>query len=224
MTRPPRRLREWEGVTGDTSRLDAADDALAGPPGSDLPFAWPGILRRFALALIAVMRGDAAEAAAWLDHYRPWKGLYIPYNPVGMASDALIALRLATVGRPDEAMSHFENALAFCARSGFRPELARTCCDYGQALVRRGAPADRERARQVLGQGPAVARELRMMPAMRRIEATMARAALGDERPAGLSLREVEVLRLAAAGKANKEIAADLHISYHTVVNHLKSI
>ena len=31
-------------------------------------------------------------------------------------------------------------------------------------------------------------------------------------------------MRLVAAGKANKEIAADLCISYHTVVNHLKSI
>ena len=43
-------------------------------------------------------------------------------------------------------------------------------------------------------------------------------------RPAGLTEREVEVLCLIAGGKANKEIAADLHLSAKTVSRHLTNI
>jgi len=42
--------------------------------------------------------------------------------------------------------------------------------------------------------------------------------------PAGLSQREVEVLRLLAAGKTNPDIAAALSISPKTVTHHVTSI
>ncbi len=42
--------------------------------------------------------------------------------------------------------------------------------------------------------------------------------------PAGLSQREVEVLRLIAAGKSNREIAKELFISPNTVANHVRNI
>jgi DNA-binding CsgD family transcriptional regulator len=42
--------------------------------------------------------------------------------------------------------------------------------------------------------------------------------------PAGLSGREVEVLRLVVAGKSNREIAQTLIISEKTVANHLANI
>jgi HD-GYP domain-containing protein (c-di-GMP phosphodiesterase class II) len=44
------------------------------------------------------------------------------------------------------------------------------------------------------------------------------------ERPAGLTEREVEVLRLVARGRSSKEIAADLVISPKTVRNHIEHI
>jgi DNA-binding CsgD family transcriptional regulator/tetratricopeptide (TPR) repeat protein len=42
--------------------------------------------------------------------------------------------------------------------------------------------------------------------------------------PRGLTAREAEVLRLVATGKTNRDIAADLVISEHTVARHLQNI
>ena len=40
----------------------------------------------------------------------------------------------------------------------------------------------------------------------------------------GLSARELEVLRLVAAGKTNREIAEELVVSEHTVARHMQNI
>jgi DNA-binding NarL/FixJ family response regulator len=43
-------------------------------------------------------------------------------------------------------------------------------------------------------------------------------------RPAGLSAREIEVLRLVAAGNSNRQIAQALVLSEKTVANHIANI
>ena len=57
-------------------------------------------------------------------------------------------------------------------------------------------------------------------PDRRRSEGRLAPPA----RPAGLTPREVEVLRLVAVGRSNREISAELVISEHTVARHLQNI
>jgi DNA-binding NarL/FixJ family response regulator len=42
--------------------------------------------------------------------------------------------------------------------------------------------------------------------------------------PDGLSIRELDVLRLVARGLSNREIGATLFISEHTVANHVRGI
>ena len=52
--------------------------------------------------------------------------------------------------------------------------------------------------------------------------ASTSRAA--DGAPHGLTRRELEVLRLVAAGRTNREVAEALVISEHTVARHLQNI
>jgi DNA-binding CsgD family transcriptional regulator len=54
--------------------------------------------------------------------------------------------------------------------------------------------------------------------------ADVARLMGSSARPGGLTERQCEVLRLVAAGKTDREIAAALHISEHTVGRHLQNI
>jgi DNA-binding CsgD family transcriptional regulator len=63
--------------------------------------------------------------------------------------------------------------------------------------------------------------QLGALPDLARVEA-LARPQLSDTY--GLTSRELEVLRLVAAGKTNRDIAADLVISEHTVARHVQNI
>jgi DNA-binding NarL/FixJ family response regulator len=63
----------------------------------------------------------------------------------------------------------------------------------------------------------------RMLEEFRRLSQHQPRAAVQDEITL-LSLREVEVLSLVAQGFTDKEIAAHLSISLHTVKSHLRNI
>ncbi len=58
----------------------------------------------------------------------------------------------------------------------------------------------------------------------RRVVGILAKRGKGEKTQAQLSERELEVLRLAAAGLANKEIAADLGLSPRTVQSHIRNI
>jgi DNA-binding NarL/FixJ family response regulator len=57
-------------------------------------------------------------------------------------------------------------------------------------------------------------------------EAARAAELLGEraELPRGLTAREAEVLRLVATGRTNRDIAAALVLSEHTVARHLQNI
>jgi DNA-binding NarL/FixJ family response regulator len=59
-------------------------------------------------------------------------------------------------------------------------------------------------------------------PDLVRVDSLIRRAASGDEH--GLTAREVQVLRLVAAGETNKAIAAKLVVSERTVDRHVSNI
>lgn len=64
--------------------------------------------------------------------------------------------------------------------------------------------------------------ELEALPAVAWVDSLMRRTPADDTH--GLTARELEVLRLVAAGKSNRDIAAALSISDHTARRHLQNI
>lgn len=66
-------------------------------------------------------------------------------------------------------MNHFEDALAFCRKAGYRPDLAWSCCDYADALLQRNGEGDRTKAMALLDESLAISSELGMRPLMERV-------------------------------------------------------
>ncbi len=111
-----------------------------------------------------------------------------------------------------------------------RTELAYTLVAQADFEHARGAPRRRGYIRSRLEEALALFQQFPNPVEERRLRDRLRRGlnhVPGDGRlqlPAGLSQREVEVLRLAAAGKSNREIAEILVLSEKTVVNHLTNI
>ena len=115
--------------------------------------------------------------------------------------------------------------MVICRRGGCQPEYAWTCHDYAETLLLRDSSGDRTKAVQLLYEAQAISTELEMPPLMARVSALQEQAASLNERapayPDGLTQREVEVLRLIAAGKTDREIAEELVIGVRTVSTHV---
>lgn len=125
----------------------------------------------------------------------------------------------AALGRYYEAFHHFDSAIADLTRAGARWELAMAHLDYADARRQRAKRGDASRA---------AALEMRALALLQAMGAPApARAAVVErhtERQFGLSVRELEVLKLIASGRRNEEIAADLMVSKRTVHGHVSNI
>jgi class 3 adenylate cyclase/DNA-binding CsgD family transcriptional regulator len=183
------------------------------------------------LAEICTFLGDAARAVILYPLLLPYAGRNIVVGGgivcYGAASRYL-GMLAATMGHWQEAEQHFEDALAMNARMGARPWLAHTQHDYATMLLARHQPGDHEKAASLLHEALTTARELGMHALENRItagthpEMTPLPTPLTDLDD--LSPREIEVLRLMAAGKSNREIADALFISLNTVATHVRNI
>ena len=174
------------------------------------------------LALLAVQKGDQSAAAEHYAYLQGKRGTIIaPVTSV----DRLLGLLSQTMGNLDQAAAHFEDALAFCRRAGYLPELAWSCCDYADALLVRNGPGDSTTVLALLDESLAISTELGMRPLMERVTGRLGRVnARAPAYPDGLTQREVEVLRLVAAGKTDREIAEELVIGVRTVSTHVSNI
>jgi DNA-binding CsgD family transcriptional regulator len=134
-----------------------------------------------------------------------------------------------TMGHWDTAAQHFEDALTMNARMGARPWLAHTQYAYTTMLLARNQPGDGDKATALLDSALVTARELGMRALEERLTARMGQTItpLPSAAPSSLddlSQREVEVLRLLAAGRSNRDIAEALYISLNTVATHVRNI
>jgi DNA-binding CsgD family transcriptional regulator len=130
----------------------------------------------------------------------------------------------AALGRPERAAEAFERALDAAGRVALPFEGAKVELAAG-AFLRRGG--QRRRAAELLSAALRTFEELGAAPYVHRCRVELAGSGLQpaarDGRAALLTSQELVVARLAAAGRTNREIAADLVVSVKTVEYHLRN-
>ena len=83
--------------------------------------------------------------------------------------DQFLGMLAQTMGNLDDAQTHFEDALTFCRKAGYRPELEWSLCDYADILRERNNEGDREKAVSLLDESLSISTELGMRPLMERV-------------------------------------------------------
>lgn len=152
--------------------------------------------------------------------------------------DALAALAHAlgetalAEGHPDAAAQQLGRAAELHATLEIPFERAQIQLRAGVALA---AAGQREAAVEQLGRAHVTARRLGAVPLAAQVadevaklgesvERRLGRRAAADHENAGLSRRELEVMRLVASGRTNREIAGVLVLSTRTVDMHVRNI
>ncbi|PKB63685.1 MAG: hypothetical protein BZY80_06015 [SAR202 cluster bacterium Io17-Chloro-G2] len=212
-------------ITGVPIYLEIAEAAAEGVISSRSVTPTLALYAKAALAMVAVQTGNQAAAA---DHYSYIQGQRGTMLWTVTTVDRLLGLLSQTMGVIEQAMRHLEDALSFCRKASYRPELAWTCYDYASALFERNGENDLTDGLALLDESLAISSELGMGPLIVRVTALQGLAGSKPVRtpayPDGITQREAEVLRLITAGKTDREIAAELIISVNTVGNHVRSI
>jgi DNA-binding CsgD family transcriptional regulator len=137
---------------------------------------------------------------------------------LGSSSSLTLARMGSLLGKENEAARWFARARDELDTSGQRP--LRAIVDYDEALARRRSGS--AGAAPLLAAAKAEFEALGMTFWLARAEAL--EGAIEEPYAAGLTRRELEVLRLLAAGRSNKEIAAELVLSVHTAERHVANI
>jgi DNA-binding NarL/FixJ family response regulator len=205
-------------------------ERLAASDFADLNEDWVWLPCLTLIAEVCAFLGDARRAARLYELMLP----YAERNVAGASCPGVVAYHLgllaATTGHREVAEAHFDAALQLNARMGARPALAHTQHAYAALLLARGRRSDVPRARQLLESARAIyealgthhhAERVRTLLSQPRLAAVLPRA---PAYPDGLTEREVEVLRLIAAGRSNREIAAELVVSVRTVERHITNL
>jgi DNA-binding CsgD family transcriptional regulator len=152
--------------------------------------------------------------------------------------DALAALAHAlgetalAEGHPEAAAQQLGRAADLHASLDIPFERAQIQLRAGVALA---AAGQREAAIERLGEAHRAARRLGAVPLAAQaaeevaklgesVERRLGRRAAADHQNAGLSRRELEVMRLVASGRTNREIAGELVLSTRTVDMHVRNI
>lgn len=168
---------------------------------------------------------DSAAAAKLYELLAPFAGRLAQHPRVVCfgATDLYLALLAVTKGAPDAARGHFDAALRMNRAIAAWPWVARTLYHYGSFLIRGEGTETRTRGRALLADAEQLAARLGMATLVDAIGARL-NGANGTVYPDGLTAREVEVLRLIAIGRSNRDISMVLSISLNTVATHVRSI
>jgi DNA-binding CsgD family transcriptional regulator len=147
-----------------------------------------------------------------------------PRQPLALlAIHRLIGELDIETGRHEEAAHHLDAALALAEACEAPYERALTLLAIAQLRI---ATGETQTARTLLEDARTICEPLGAQPALARADALLARlpADPAHAYPAGLSAREVEVLRLVAQGMTDRQVAEQLFLSPRTINQHLRSI
>lgn len=223
-----RALLLWH--VGRSAEAQAELAQLCANQASALPWdqLWLGAM--VMLAELAIQLTDHRHATLLYDLLLPFAHRNVMVSvPNCFGAAATYLGGLATLLRRwDVAAPHFEAGLHLNAQLGMRPFVARTQARYGALLLQRAQGTDRAQALEYLAQAQATAKELGMSVLLEQLAgllhsdpASPPLARRASANPAGLTARELEVLRLIAAGHSTKAMAATLFISVPTVERHI---
>jgi DNA-binding CsgD family transcriptional regulator/tetratricopeptide (TPR) repeat protein len=205
----------------EVERLTAGD--LAAVPRDP---AWSFSLATLALACYHL--GDAEIAVKLHSRLEPYADRNIVTGRVGAIclgpAAYFLGLLDLTLSLPEQALRRFQHAAALAHRMQARPMVAMSHEGQARALLALDRPGDRQQAAVLLDEVTATARTLGICGLSERAGTLRPPAPSASARPSGLTGREVEVLRLIAAGRSNRAIAQALFISPNTVLHHVSSI
>ena len=170
--------------------------------------------------------GDAERAVTLYELLRPYAG-QTAVHPTAVcfgAADLYLAMLACAAKWPDRARDHFNHAISLNRTMRAWPWLARSLFRHGAFLIALQTDADRRLGRQQLREAEHLARRIGMTRLIDDINALLHGAGDGVTFPDDLTAREVEVLRLLAIGRTNKDVSLVLSISLNTVATHVRSI
>jgi DNA-binding CsgD family transcriptional regulator len=148
-----------------------------------------------------------------------------------LSPELTVARMAALLGKVGEAHGYFSRARQQSEMSGVKPVIA--IADYDEALaLSRSGSTDQGRILALLQAGQTAFRSMGMAGWVQRASSLQERVCASREVPAqpvspylnGLTSREIEVLRLLAAGRTNNDIAETLVLSVRTVERHIANI
>jgi DNA-binding NarL/FixJ family response regulator len=176
-------------------------------------------------AYVALDRRDAAQTA--LAELTAIATL-VQTAPLRATASLAAGALAAGAGDHDTARRHLEDAVDLFLQSGAPFEVARARLDLGRAFAALGrldaAAGEARRAIEILTELKAELEIARARTLLAEVEGARQPGAPPRGKTAGLSAREIEVLRLVAEGLNNQVIAERLFLSEHTVHRHVANI
>jgi ATP/maltotriose-dependent transcriptional regulator MalT len=196
-------------------RLAEARRILSGCLAADPPNRLSRARLLTAAVQVAVAADDLAAAEAAVHELESIADRFDTPMLHGLTVLARGRLQLA-LGNPLAAATTLQTAVAQWQELQVPYEVATATALLGQAQREAG---DDDAAKESFARARALFEQIGVRLDIHSIESTGR-----TRRPAGLTQREVQVLCLIADGRANKEIAAQLHLSAKTVSRHLTNI
>lgn len=177
-----------------------------------------------------------AETCTALGEARLARQLYeflLPYAPNFIchhlavcygSAERYLGMLAGAMGELERAAEHFDAAIRANTAARAWPWLARTYHQYALALRKNGAPESLANAEALLREAEPLVSSLGMVGLGGEIASLLRGGQAADTYPDELTAREIDVLRLIAIGRSNKDVAQILSISLNTVATHVRNI